>query len=319
MLREAIQSIIEQTYSDWEIIVVDDASEPPVDISEFKKQIDSKITIIRNETSLKLAIARDQGVKAAKGELIIQLDDDDLLAFDALESAYSALKQNPGYDIAFINVKGFGERGKDFDYNQSQALQKILNHYNLSDTTSEVISLDGDLFKYLLNSVPMAFQRSMEYKKVWNDVSEFRIQIYLEDPGIADRSMAVKRISPPLRDSEWTLYAALSKRILFVNKKIYLQRCNLQGYYSIGSNKIKARNSAIDIKKHLYFGAQKNKTLAVWKKEIKENLADLYFNIAYGLFNESCQFEAYKMLFKALAIAPRAKYLKFFIRMLLPP
>lgn len=318
LLNEAIQSIITQSYSDWEIIVVDDASEPPVDISEVEKQMASKISVIRNNTSLKLAIARDQGVKAAAGELVIQLDDDDLLAPDALECALDALKQNPDFDIVFINVKGFGKRGSNFDDNQSRALQKILQHYPSGDSDNKVLQLDKHLFKYLLKSVPMAFQRSMEYKKVWNDIYEMRINTYLDDHEIADREMAIQRIAPPLRDSEWTLYAALLKRILFLNKKVYLQRCDQQGYYSIGSNKVRARNSSIDIKKHLYLGTKENKALGSWSKEIKSNYADVYFNIAYELFNESSRFKAYKMLFKAIKVTPRLKYFKFFIRMLLP-
>jgi len=306
-LKEAIQSVIEQTYSDWEIIVVDDASVPPVDISEFKKQLGSKINIIRNKLSLKQPIARNQGVQVATGELVIHLDDDDLFAPDALESAYNALIQNPDFNVVFINVKGFGDRAHYFDDNQFIALQKILSHYPSSNINNEIIAFDEQLFKYLLNSVPMAFQRSMEYKKDWNDVFELRINTYLEDPEIADRKMVLQKLLPPLRESEWPLYAALSKRTLFLNKKVYLQRCNQQGYYSIERSKQRARNSAVDIKKHLNLGAKKNKTIAIWKNEIKDSYADVYFGIAYELFNESLRFKAYKMLFRAMYISPKMR------------
>ncbi len=76
LLRRAIESTLAQTYQDFEIIVVDDAStdETPHTVRSLD---DPRIRYIRHETNRRISVARNTGVCAARGEFVAFLDDDD--------------------------------------------------------------------------------------------------------------------------------------------------------------------------------------------------------------------------------------------------
>ena len=78
LLRQAIKSILEQTWENIEIVVVDDASED--DTNKLLQDLSRKnpITVIRNKTSKGAAASRNIAIKNASGKFISGLDDDDL-------------------------------------------------------------------------------------------------------------------------------------------------------------------------------------------------------------------------------------------------
>lgn len=91
-LREAIQSVMGQTFKDFELIIVDDASE------------DNASTVIPSAHNIKLfrrtvnggqAAARNSGANLAKGQYISFLDQDDLWEPTFLEETLKILDQNP--------------------------------------------------------------------------------------------------------------------------------------------------------------------------------------------------------------------------------
>src|SRR5215510_16389067 len=75
-LRLAITSVLNQTFQDFEIIVVDDASEDHTHevVSDFS---DKRIKYIRHEANKRVSAARNTGVLSASGDYIAFLDDDD--------------------------------------------------------------------------------------------------------------------------------------------------------------------------------------------------------------------------------------------------
>jgi glycosyltransferase involved in cell wall biosynthesis len=89
--EKAIQSVIAQTYQDFEIVVVNDGT---VDVSEVVAPLnkDGRITTIRHDRNRGLAAARNTGLRAAKGTYIAYLDDDDTYLPDHLETLVTALQ-----------------------------------------------------------------------------------------------------------------------------------------------------------------------------------------------------------------------------------
>lgn len=83
LLREAILSVINQTYKVYEIIVVDDGSKE--NITEAICDLDAPLKLIRHETNRGHSAARNTGIKEASGELIAFLDSDDLWLPNKLE------------------------------------------------------------------------------------------------------------------------------------------------------------------------------------------------------------------------------------------
>ncbi|HBC80587.1 MAG TPA: colanic acid biosynthesis glycosyltransferase WcaA [Escherichia sp.] len=74
----AIQSVLKQDYSHWELIIIDDFSSSFHQLQAFIKDInDPRITYIRNEFNSGACAVRNQAIKIARGDLITGLDDDD--------------------------------------------------------------------------------------------------------------------------------------------------------------------------------------------------------------------------------------------------
>ena len=89
LLREAIQSICDQTYQNFEIIVVNDGGQ---EVSEVCKEFkDDRIRHFRHDKNKGLAAARNTGIRAAAGKYVALLDDDDLFYLDHLRTALDYL------------------------------------------------------------------------------------------------------------------------------------------------------------------------------------------------------------------------------------
>ncbi|EPI6763332.1 glycosyltransferase family 2 protein [Campylobacter jejuni] len=94
-IAKALESCINQTFKDIEIIVVDDCgSDKSIDIAKEYSKKDKRIKIIHNEKNLGLLRARYEGVKAANSLYIMFLDPDDYLELEACEEVSKYLDQN---------------------------------------------------------------------------------------------------------------------------------------------------------------------------------------------------------------------------------
>ncbi|EAI3979722.1 glycosyltransferase family 2 protein [Campylobacter jejuni] len=94
-IARAIESCINQTFKDIEIIVVDDCgSDKSINIAKEYAKKDKKIKIVHNEKNLGLLRARYEGVKVAGGGYIMFLDPDDYLELEACEEVSKYLDQN---------------------------------------------------------------------------------------------------------------------------------------------------------------------------------------------------------------------------------
>jgi glycosyltransferase involved in cell wall biosynthesis len=107
-LEECLNSVVAQTRACWELVVVDDGSTVG-DAEAIVRAIgDERIRLVRHARNRGLAAARNTGVKAGSGELIVPLDADDCLAPTYLAEVIDALEARPGCDAAFTDFVAFG-------------------------------------------------------------------------------------------------------------------------------------------------------------------------------------------------------------------
>ena len=99
LIGRAIRSVLAQTFSDFELIIVDDASTDRTEL-EVKAFTDSRIRYVRRTVNGGNAAARNTGVKNARGRLIAWLDSDDEYAPEFLEEVRATLSET-GDDIGF--------------------------------------------------------------------------------------------------------------------------------------------------------------------------------------------------------------------------
>jgi glycosyltransferase involved in cell wall biosynthesis len=115
-LSEAIESCAQQTYSHWELIIVDDASvdETPQIIAHWTKQ-DSRIRSLRNKTNCKLPNALNTGFATANGDLLTWTSDDNKYRPNALATMVNFLENNSEVDLVYSDFSKIDEQGQVID------------------------------------------------------------------------------------------------------------------------------------------------------------------------------------------------------------
>lgn len=109
-IRESIQSVLAQTYSQWELVVVDDCSTDDTEsiVSSFA---DNRIRYYRNEQNCGAAITRNRALREAQGRWIAFLDSDDLWLPTKLEKQI-AFMQRHRYAFSYHNYQEIDEQGQ---------------------------------------------------------------------------------------------------------------------------------------------------------------------------------------------------------------
>lgn len=110
-IADSIKSVIAQTHTDWELIIVDDCSTDDTE-SIVASFCDDRIRYIRNEKNNGAAISRNRALREAKGRWIAFLDSDDLWLPEKLERQIGFMKKN-GYSFSYHNYTEISEEGHD--------------------------------------------------------------------------------------------------------------------------------------------------------------------------------------------------------------
>lgn len=116
-LRQCMDSLVNQSYKNLEIICVDDASiDASYSILEDYRKVDSRVKILRNKTNLGLSASRNLGIDNSTGQFIMFLDSDDCYVNHTCEMMLKAITHNKS-DVAMCNVsvfyEAFSEKAKE--------------------------------------------------------------------------------------------------------------------------------------------------------------------------------------------------------------
>ncbi|PEM53789.1 glycosyltransferase family 2 protein [Bacillus wiedmannii] len=106
-LRESIESILKQSFTDFEFIIIDDCSTNN-NKSILKNFNDDRVKIIFNEKNLGLAASLNKALQIAKGEFVARMDSDDISLETRLEKQYKYLKSNPSVGLVASFAKKIG-------------------------------------------------------------------------------------------------------------------------------------------------------------------------------------------------------------------
>lgn len=93
-IDETIDSVLKQTYKNWELIIVDDCSPDNTDEIVKPYLTDERIKYIKNEKNSGAAVSRNRALREAKGKWIAFLDSDDLWMSEKLEKQISFMEKN---------------------------------------------------------------------------------------------------------------------------------------------------------------------------------------------------------------------------------
>ena len=113
-LPEALASIENQTYTNWELVACDDASTDNSHalLEEFAARHPGKVTVLRNEINSKLSFSLNRCLAVANGELIARMDGDDKCLPERFERQVEFLIQHPEFAVVGTAMRRFDETGE---------------------------------------------------------------------------------------------------------------------------------------------------------------------------------------------------------------
>jgi len=194
-LERCVESVINQTYANLEIILIDDGSpDNSGNICDEYAKIDKRIKVIHKKNG-GLSDARNVGIENSKGKYITFIDSDDWIPLNSIGVLYDALKDNKA-DISSGKIKEvYSEKNTSEDYSTI-----ITKKYNTEDALQQLMYLHG-----FSNSASGKL-----YKKELFNTIRYPIGKHYEDLG-----------------TTYKIFAA-SKKIIFVNSMVYYYFQNSQ-------------------------------------------------------------------------------------------
>lgn len=149
---QAIESILHQSFSDFEMIIIDDASTDNSwgILQKFAKK-DERIKIFQNKKNLWIAKTRQKLINLTNSDYIATMDSDDISTVHRLEKSYNFLKQNYDYAVVSGNTEIIDEKNQILGYRKY----------------SEKIA------KNILKKSPIAQWASMFRKKIFEEVNGY--------------------------------------------------------------------------------------------------------------------------------------------------
>ena len=174
LLKETIASIQQQTFKDFEIVVVDDGSdESELAAIELLKQENIKI-IKRQDGEKGPSTCRNLGANSARGKYLLFLDSDDLLAPICLEQRISVMDDNPQLDMAIFLMENFAKVPGD-----------TKTYFNINAPFEKLPGL------FLQNRNPWQTMAPIWQKDFFMKVGGFDESfLYMEDPDLHIRALA---------------------------------------------------------------------------------------------------------------------------------
>jgi glycosyltransferase involved in cell wall biosynthesis len=144
LLMRAVDSVQEQSFPNWECIVVDDGSDDATSVAmSDRTAADARISYVQRTGGQSGANAcRNLGVLHAQSDLVVFLDSDDVLAPNCLERRVAVMRENPQLAFSVFDGAVFrdapGDLGRNFDAHAGEDLDRFLSLYGPWDTTAPI-------------------------------------------------------------------------------------------------------------------------------------------------------------------------------------
>ena len=111
-ISACIDSIIAQTYTNWELIICNDCSKDNTEeILEEYKNRDGRIVVIKNETNMRLAASLNRCLEISNGKYVARMDADDESMTERLSKEVEFMEEHPEYDVVGCSCVVFDEHG----------------------------------------------------------------------------------------------------------------------------------------------------------------------------------------------------------------
>ena len=224
-IRRCIQSVLEQTYTEWEMIIVDDGSKDDT-LGICQSYDDSRIRVLHKENG-GVSSARNMGLKFAQGDYIAFIDSDDFIEIDYLQH----LSHGFGYDIVITGFYyGAVPEASCFKLQLSDK-QKV------SQELSKLINADqlcfpwGRLFKRsILETYQIRFDEQMRFAE--DNVFNWEFLCHAESIYIDSTQKDYHKSS----DEGGSGYNLSFEEMEYIDSRLFKLANKLEGYYNVQLN-----------------------------------------------------------------------------------
>ncbi|HEF1256138.1 TPA: beta-1,3 galactosyltransferase, partial [Campylobacter jejuni] len=252
-IARALESCINQTFKDIEIIVVDDCgNDKSIDIAKEYASEDDRIKIIHNEENLKLLRARYEGAKVATSPYIMFLDSDDYLELNACEECIKILDMGGGGKIDLLCFEAFITNAK-------KSIKKLnikQGKYNNKEFTMQILKTKNPFWTMWAKIIKKDI-----YLKAFNMLNlKKEIKINMAEDALLYYPLTI-----------------LSNEIFYLTQPLYTQHVN--------SNSITNNINSLEA------NIQEHKIVLNVLKSIKNKKTPLYFLIIYLLKTQLLKYE----------------------------
>lgn len=154
-LVDAIESILNQTYEDWEFIICNDGSTDGTQkiLNQYKEKFPDKFVLLQNDSNKFLPYSLNRCIEAANGEYIARMDGDDKSVPDRFEKQIRFLQEHPEYDLVGAAMQRFDEK-------------------KLADLVKKPADVDRN---FIRNDVPFNHATIMTYKRVYEALGGYTV------------------------------------------------------------------------------------------------------------------------------------------------
>lgn len=282
LLRDALHSVAAQSFGDWEIVLVDDGSTPAASIDDLPGLLRERVRLLRHDRPRRSGAARNTAVRAARGEVLAFLDDDDLLAPTFLERALGVLDRHAQIDVVCVGVSWFG---RDAEWTRREGLrthERALSEAGGHTLEPGVLGFGDALLDALTQRVPMAFQQQVVRRPVFERIGPF------VEGRVLDRS-------------DWGLRAAAFARVALCDEGLYLQRCDGQSFASRPERYHEFLLAGVDTMETLLARLAREGGSAAARATVRRGAAKSWFDLAYWYRGQ----HRYREAWHALAMSER--------------
>jgi glycosyltransferase involved in cell wall biosynthesis len=241
-LTFCIESLINQTYTNIEIIFINDAStDNSFELLSSYKSKDKRIKILNNEINKGLGYSRQKGLNSSSGLYICQIDSDDYLEKNYVEVLLNEFLKDPCLDIVSCNTKFIKEKCISL---VSNFTQKDLDNYSK-------LKIDSDFFK-LSKIMNLSESWAKMYKKVFIEKNNC---FYLESPRILGSDFLFNHILFTKQPKFKVIYDFLYNYVVSENSSVRKNRSNVLSDFLVIHQKIieSLNNTNKKILNQIYF------------------------------------------------------------------
>ena len=142
-IKETIESVLAQTYTDWEMIIVDDGSKDnSVEVIKSYCEKDSRIELYQHENAVNKGLVETVklGIEKASGEWLVFLESDDTITPDYMEVKLDALSNHPELVFIFNDINMFGD-SEVIDSAKSQVFYRTFGNLGIVDYQPSIVGV----------------------------------------------------------------------------------------------------------------------------------------------------------------------------------